>query len=452
MQTDQRRIRKLNNINFTPQGPIVYWMSRDQRLQDNWALIYAQELAMENNLPLMVIFCLQDYYLEATVRQYDFMLKGLRSIEKDIRKLDIPFIIRNGSPSKILKKLDDQINLTAIVTDFSPLKVKTSWSQNVNKALNKPLYEVDTHNVVPCWEASKKQEYSARFIRPKIHSKLNDFLTEFPKLKKHPFKLKDKLEQNDWDNIAKDLRVDRKVKPVDWLKPGEQPAKESLERFISNGINHYSEERNNPNSNVTSKLSAYLHFGQISSQRVALEIIGDKSTEELNENEQEFIEQLVVRKELAENFCFYNDNYDSFKGFPDWAKKTLHEHKGDKREYVYSLDEFENAQTHEELWNGAQRNLVKRGYMHGYMRMYWAKKILEWSPSPQEAMRTAIYLNDKYELDGRDPNGYTGVAWAIGGVHDRAWAEREIYGKVRYMNENGARRKFDVDKYIADGV
>jgi deoxyribodipyrimidine photo-lyase len=196
---------------------------------------------------------------------------------------------------------------------------------------------------------------------------------------------------------------------------------------------------------VSSNLSPYLHFGQISAQRIALETYKRKHNIETKDA---FLEELIVRRELSDNFCFYNKNYDSFDGFPEWAKKTLNEHRKDKREFTYNLEQFEKAKTHDDLWNAAQIEMVKTGKMHGYMRMYWAKKILEWTETPEEALEFSIYLNDKYELDGRDPNGYTGCAWSIGGVHDRAWTERPVFGKIRYMNYNGAKRKFDVKRYI----
>lgn len=194
-----------------------------------------------------------------------------------------------------------------------------------------------------------------------------------------------------------------------------------------------------------SNLSSYLHFGQISAQRVALEV---QPFIEYAESQKSFLEELIVRRELSDNFCFYNKYYDSFEGFPNWAKKTLNEHRNDKREFIYSLQQFEDAKTHDDLWNAAQIEMTTTGKMHGFMRMYWAKKILEWSASPEDALETAIYLNDKYELDGRDPNGYVGCAWSIGGVHDRAWAERPVFGKIRFMNYNGCKRKFDINSYI----
>ncbi len=161
-----------------------------------------------------------------------------------------------------------------------------------------------------------------------------------------------------------------------------------------------------------------------------------------------FLEELIIRRELSDNFCFYNPRYDSFDGFPEWARKTLNEHRKDRRPYLYSLEQFETAQTHDKLWNAAQTEMVKRGKMHGYMRMYWAKKILEWTPSPEVAMEVAIHLNNRYELDGRDPNGYAGIAWSIGGVHDRAWNERNIFGKIRYMSYNGCKSKFNIEGYV----
>ena len=160
------------------------------------------------------------------------------------------------------------------------------------------------------------------------------------------------------------------------------------------------------------------------------------------------LEELVVRRELSDNFCYYNDRYDSVEGFPDCAIQTLRNHREDRRPYAYSLSQLEGAGTHDELWNAAQMEMVKKGKMHGYMRMYWAKKILEWTGSPEEAFEIALYLNNRYELDGRDPNGYAGCAWSIGGVHDRAWFERPLFGKIRYMSYNGCKSKFNVNDYI----
>jgi deoxyribodipyrimidine photo-lyase len=293
---------------------------------------------------------------------------------------------------------------------------------------------------------SDKLEYAAYTIRPKIRKLLPEYLEEFPKLKRHPYNIHIAKKGTDWDDAVKSLRVDKNVRKVDWLKPGEEAAKRTLEVFLDERLYNYDARRNDPNENAQSDLSPYLHFGQISAQRVALEAerYGRfvKSTEA-------FLEELIVRRELSDNYCRYNPDYDNLRRLPNWSSETLSSHRRDKREYVYTADEFENASTHDPLWNAAQREMVRKGKMHGYMRMYWAKKILEWSKTPEEAMQTAIYLNDRYELDGSDPNGYAGIAWSIGGVHDRPWFDRPVYGKIRSMTYDGCKRKFGVEKYIS---
>ena len=440
---NSKRVRLLQKGNET-NGPIVYWMSRDQRVHDNWALLFAQELALKNNKPLAVIFNLIPNFLEATIRQYGFMLKGLREVESELYRYNIPFFFTSGKPEIEIPKFLKNINASTLISDFDPLKIKRMWKRDVAKNISIPFYEVDAHNIVPCLYVSDKIEFSAYTIRSKIHKALIELMDEFPSLKKmNSSNLEtDKIE---WNKIEKLLSVNRDVKEVEWIKPGESEAIKSLKNFLKNKFDKYNELRNDPTKNAQSNLSAYLHFGQISAQRVALntqKITGNQESEKV------FLEELIVRRELSDNFCYYNKNYDSFEGFHDWAKTSLNEHRKDEREYLYNLEQFEKANTHEDLWNAAQLQMVKTGKMHGYMRMYWAKKILEWSKSPDDALKIAIYLNDKYELDGRDPNGYTGIAWSIGGIHDRPWFERLVYGKIRYMNRNGAEKKFDIKSYI----
>lgn len=423
---------------------VVYWMSRDQRVSDNWALIYAKKAADENKSPLYVVFNLFSDYKKANHRQFDFMLKGLEEVSLVLDKLNIPFDVFVGKPQETLPSYLKSRNTGLLVTDFSPLKSGRKWRKDIASNSEFPVVEVDAHNIVPCWIASDKQEYAARTIRPKIMSKLGEYLIEFPKLTPHKYNAKTKNTFKT-KNILDQLEFDVSVKPVKDIIPGSFVAIQKLNQFIDINLDKYAEFKNNPNADVLSVLSPYLHFGQISAQRVAIEVKNSNA----NQNSKDvFLEELIVRKELADNFCYHNSNYDSFQGFPDWAKKTLDKHSTDIREYVYTHDEFENAQTHDDLWNASQIQMVRTGKMHGYMRMYWAKKILEWSDTPQNAIKTAIYLNDKYELDGRDPNGYTGIAWSIGGVHDRPWFEREIFGLVRYMSKSGLEKKFDVQKYI----
>ena len=443
MNLNSKRIKLLQKGNET-NGPIVYWMSRDQRVHDNWALLFTQQLALEKKKPLVVMFNLVPDFLEATIRQYGFMLKGLQEVEKELSKYNLQFFLLSGKPKVQIPEFLKQINTSILVSDFDPLRIKRIWKRDVAKQITIPFYEVDAHNVVPCLYVSDKIEFAAYTIRPKIHKALIEFMDEFPSPKKMS-KSEISYDKTDWDKVEKSLKVNRYVKEVDWIKPGEIAAIKSLKDFLKNKFEHYNDLKNDPTKDGQSNLSPYLHFGQISAQRIALE------TERLNgnkESEKSFLEELIVRRELADNFCCFNKNYDSFEGFHDWAKTSLNGHRKDEREFVYSLKQFEEAKTHEDLWNAAQMEMLTTGKMHGYMRMYWAKKILEWSKSPDEALKIAIYLNDKYELDGRDSNGYTGIAWSIGGIHDRPWFERPVYGKIRYMNRNGAAKKFDIKTYI----
>jgi deoxyribodipyrimidine photo-lyase len=442
----QNRVRLIQNGRLGS-GPVVYWMSREQRTADNWALLYAQQIAIERKVPVVVIFCLVPQFLEATIRQYAFMLKGLQEVEQSLAKKNIPFILLTGDPEQVIPKFILQSKSSMLITDFDPLHIKRDWKQRVGESIPIPVYEVDAHNIVPCWIASPKPEFGAYTLRPKLHRLLPEYLDEFPKLKSHPYPWKSRLKQNiAWNKVIAALKVDRTVPEVTQFIPGEKAALKVLTDFIKHKLINYDENRNDPNLDAQSNLAPYLHFGQIVPQRVALAVI--KSTVP-KKAKAPFLEELIVRRELSDNFCYYNPNYDSIAGFPNWAKQTFNEHRADNREYRYSIDQFELGQTHDLLWNAAQLEMVITGKMQGYLRMYWAKKILEWTESPEQAMSIAIYLNDKYSLDGRDPNGYTGIAWSIGGVHDRAWNERPVFGKIRYMSYNGCKSKFEVKQYIS---
>ena len=420
-------------------------MSRDQRISDNWALIYAQEQALKYKEPLIVILCLQTEFLEATSKIFDFMVNGLNILQKEFKKYNIPFIILEQSPQKALREFIENYSIGQLITDFSPLKIKTEWIEAVKKEINIPFYEVDAHNIVPCWEASPKKEYAAYTLRPKIRKILTQFLDKFPKISRHKYTWNENFEENANKKWSYHPKIKSSENPAYSFNPGEDSAKRVLEEFLSIKFSKYNADRNNPNKDGTSNLSPYLHFGHLSAQRVVLEANKAKKIMNLKGT---FYDEIIVRRELSDNFCYYNENYDKFEGFPPWARQTLNAHRNDIREYIYTSEEFENAQTHDNLWNAAQIEMKQTGKMHGYMRMYWAKKILEWTDTPEHALKIAIYLNNKYELDGRDPNGYVGAAWAIGGVHDRAWKERKIFGKIRYMSYNGMKRKFKIDEYI----
>lgn len=461
---DPRRIRVLRSAQNDSHGAVIYWVNRDRRAHDNWALLYAQEQALARGVPLRVVFCLVPEFLGATLRQYDFMLRGLAELESDLAAYNIPFTVLLGTPKDVLIPYLLEHPPSLLVTDFEPLRIKKQWIADVASAISAPFHQVDAHNIVPCWEASNKLEFAAYTIRPKIVRQLPTFLTKFPTLQKQdasdviPSETRNAARnaaRNDWSTIRSTLRINTNVGPVDWLVPGEHAAHEKLQQFLMR-LSSYA-NRNDPTKTGQSDLSPYLHFGQLSAQRVALDVMkvlnitADQITE-IQPLADGFLEELIVRRELADNFCEYNDHYDRFEGFHAWAQETLNAHRSDVRAHTYTLEQWERAQTHDELWNAAQREMMQTGKMHGFMRMYWAKKILEWTSSPDEALAIAIHLNDTYELDGRDPNGYTGIAWSIGGVHDRAWTERPVYGKIRYMNANGCRRKFDVDGYIRSSL
>lgn len=426
-------------------GPVVYWMSRDQRLRDNWALIFAGQAAQERKAPLWVLFCLVPEFLGAGRRQYEFMLRGLEELAGRCADTGVPFHLLAGDPAQDIPEFIESHKAAVLVTDFDPLRIKRQWKQAVSERIAIPFYEVDAHNIVPCWLASPKQEFSARTLRVKYGRILEDFLDEFPKPSRSPSQRDTAATTIDWAGLRDGFRGDPGAPAVQGVKSGETAARAHLGRFLKAGLPHYDRDRNDPTRDGQSGLSVYLHFGQISAQRVALDV---RNAAAPPEAKAAFLEELIIRRELSDNFCFHNPDYDTVKAFHPWAQATLNAHRRDARTHQYALAQFEAAQTHEDLWNAAQMELVGTGRMHGYLRMYWAKKILEWSESPEAALRIAVALNDKYELDGRDPNGYAGCAWAIGGLHDRPWQERPVFGKIRYMNENGCRRKFDVDAYI----
>lgn len=440
---DPRRIRRYNG-STNQRGPVLYWMHREFRAQDNWGLLHAREEALQRQVPLAVVFCLAPTFLGATLRQFDFLLRGLEGSAQLLAQAGIHLIPRCGEPAQEMVRLCQELQPALVVTDFDPLRIKRQWLQALLHHQPAPVHEVDSRNIVPAWLASPRREFMARTIRPKIHRLLPEMLTPFPELDPHPHPWHRPPASLGFDDLHAALRVDTTVGPVDCLQPGEIAAHQVLEIFLQQRLAGY-DRRNDPNQEVCSDLSPYLHFGMISAQAVVLELKRRALTGEAVDS---FVEELVVRRELSDNFCLYTADYDQLSGFPQWAQQTLDKHRNDPRAYCYTLDQFEKAATHEPLWNAAQRQLVRSGAMHGYLRMYWAKKILEWTANAAEALRIAISLNDRYALDGRESNGYTGIAWSIGGVHDRGWSERPIFGTIRYMNEAGARRKFDVPRYI----
>ena len=450
MTVDASRIRSLRPAADAAiaNGPVIYWINRERRIADNWALLHAQQEAIARQVPLRVVFCLVPTFLDATIRQYGFMLRGIEQLAQDFAAHGIAFDLLYGAPPEVLPAYCERHAPSLLVTDIEPLRIKGQWVDDVRDRTTVPFVQVDAHNVVPLWVASPKQEYGAYTLRPKINRLLPTYLTDFPALERHPYPSTPER-PFDLDAALATLRVDTSVGEVKTFTPGEHAAIAALHRFVGR-LRTYDTDRNDPTKPAQSDLSPYFHFGQLAPQRAALEVRkAAEADPTLLASADAFLEELIVRRELADNFTFYNPAYDRFEGFHPWAQATLNKHRADARDYVYTADQWERAETHDVLWNAAQREMMHTGKMHGFMRMYWAKKLLEWTSTPDEALAIGIYLNDKYELDGRDPNGYTGVAWSIGGVHDRAWVERPVYGQIRYMNANGCARKFDVKAYIA---
>jgi len=438
------RIKPLNGKEPRKGDYVLYWMQASQRAECNHALEYAVRRANELALPVVAFFGLTDKFPEANERHYTFMLEGLAEVRALLEKRSVRLVVRHAEPEKGVAALGTQAAL--VVTDRGYLRGQKAWRAAAAARLDCPLIQVETDAVVPVEETSAKEEYAAATIRPKIHRKLSDYLV--PLKERRPAKSSlpleiESLDVSDTAGVLSRLRIDRSVKASPFFQGGTFQARKRLRTFLSDKIGHFPDLRNNPVLDYLSHLSPYLHFGQISPLFVALKVRESNSP-----GAEAFLEELIVRRELSMNFIQYNDLYDEFEGaLPAWARITLEAHAGDPRPTHYSLADLEAGRTHDPYWNAAQFEMVVTGKMHGYMRMYWGKKILEWSSSAQEAFRTALHLNNKYELDGRDPNGFTGVAWCFG-KHDRPWGTRPIFGSVRYMNDRGLCRKFDADQYV----
>ena len=379
-------------------GKIVYLCEREIRVKDNFSLQFALQKSKELNLPLKIIHPKINY---EHLPKEKFIIRQLIQVQQNFTKLNLDFEIIDTTPQVIIKT----INPALLIIDFNPI-LNRAWLKNVAFK----VIEIDGHNIVPARYVSNKQEYSAATIRVKIYHNIYPFLTEFKAF------------------------GDEKVE-ADFV----------LKDFIKNKLPYYAQYKNNPSKNVLSGLSKYLNLGFISSQRVVIDVIKSRASAE---NKEAFLEELIVRKELADNFCLYNKRFKSLKGIPSWAKNSLESHREDFRPYIYTMEELESAKTHDKLWNATQNQLMREGIIHGYLRMYWAKKILEWTISADVALKIAIYLNDKYAFDAPSANGYIGILWAIGGLHDRAFTDYPVTGKIRRMAYNAIKRKCDLSNYL----
>lgn len=441
------RIQALNDKIVRRGDFVLYWMQQSQRTEYNHALEYAIEQANTLDRMLLVAFGLTDDYPEANLRHYTFMLEGLKETRASLASRGVKMVMRRGDPPAVALGLGRRASM--IICDRGYLRHQKLWRQKVAQKAACRVVQVESDVVVPVEVVSGKAEYAARTIRPKINRHLEGYLTELRPVKiKHPstdFKIKG-MELTDIETLLRKMSLDREVPPVSILfKGGTSQAVKRFDEFIYHRLRNYHQHSNQPQTDDVSHMGPYLHFGQISPLYLSLKLQGvDQSVQVAKDA---FLEELIVRRELAINFANFAPNYDNYECIPDWAKKTLADHQNDEREYIYSRKQLEKADTHDRYWNASMQEMKVSGFMHNYMRMYWGKKILEWSPTPQKAFQITLAFNNKYFLDGRDPNSYAGVAW-IYGVHDRAWQERPIFGKTRYMAATGLERKCDIDAYV----
>ena len=441
------RLRVLNGQPMRNGRYVLYWMQQAVRAECNPALEFAIQEANARGLPLVALFGVTERYPEANERHYAFLLEGLQDAQQALRRRGVPLVVRRCSPETAA--VEGAQSAALLVTDRGYLRLQKQWRASVAERAPCRVAQVETDVIVPVEAASGKEEFAARTLRPKIMRLLPNYLTLLPETPlEHnslavAFPADDALDLSDIDAALARLDLNRSVKRSDRFRGGTAAANGLLDDFVSRKLKDYPTLRRDPSLDNLSHLSPYLHFGHISPLAIALRVQASPHSD----GRDAYLEELIVRRELSMNFVHYNPDYDRFIALPEWARKTLQDHAADPREFLYTRDELERAQTHDPYWNAAQQEMVVTGKMHNTMRMYWGKKILEWMRCPQEAFETALSLNNKYELDGRDANSYAGVAWCFG-KHDRPWAVRPIFGTVRYMNANGLKRKFDIETYV----
>jgi deoxyribodipyrimidine photo-lyase len=428
---------------------VVYWMQRSQRGLDNPALDTAVEAANALHKPVVAYFAPVPFYPHANLRHYQFLREGIPDIAAALGKRNIGFVLRRY-PDHSLLRFCEEVKPAMVIGDENPMREPNSWREIASKKLRIPLWTVDADVIVPS-KLLEKAQYAAHIIRPRLQAQLKTYLiaSRNPSARvpwQKPARL---MALDPHFDITEKWKLDRSVSPVaDW-RGGSTEALRLLTEFVAHKLRHYDTQRNHPEVDHTSRLSPYLHFGHISPITVALAVQRSSAPKA---DKEAFLNQLIVWRELAVNLVRFNPDYDNFECGEPWAHRTLAKHAQDSRPVLYTARQLEQAQTHDQLWNAAQMQMVTTGWMHNYVRMYWAKKILEWSKSPAEAYRTAVYLNDKYLLDGRDPNGYAGIAWSIVGKFDRPWFERPIFGQIRYMSAASTGKKFDSKKYIQQNL
>jgi len=456
---EPQRIRPLNRAAARSGAYVLYWMQAAPRVLDNPALEYASAQADALGLPLLCAFGLTARYPEATLRHYVFLLEGLAETAAELEARGIRLAVLAAEPDEAALHLAREAAL--IVTDRGYLRHQRVWRERVAAGAPCPVVQVEGEAVLPVEEVSGKTEWAASSFRPKVRRLLAGYLPSAPRTRRRSARAprRDSLGLRPEGPMLPTahlqggaaapalalLKPDPDVPPVPGIRGGTSRALARLARFTRGPLAEYHLTRNDPGTDLQSGLGPYLHFGQISPLTIARTVAGAPGVQEGARDA--FLEQLIVRRELSLNMVFYDPSYDRYEGLPEWARRTLRKHARDPRPYLYDRAQLERAATHDPYWNAAMREAVQTGSMHGYLRMYWGKKILEWSESPEQAFAATLALNNRWFLDGRDPNSYAGVAWCFG-RHDRPWPERPVFGTVRTMTAGGLQRKFDMDAYL----
>jgi deoxyribodipyrimidine photo-lyase len=446
----ETRVRELNHEPVAADGKyVLYWMQASQRTRFNFALEYAIGRANELDKPLLVCFGLMDDFPEANERHYAFLLDGLKDVHDGLKERQIKLVVRHGQAYDAAVHFGKQASL--IVCDRGYTRHQKNWRDRVADHARRLVVQVESDVVVPVDEVSQKHESAARTIRPKITKLRDEYLVDLKPVKvKHPslrLPVDGNLDVTQGRAVLAKLKLDRSIQPVDRFTGGETAAHKLLADFLKHDLATYSTRRNDPGEQHSSMMSPYLHYGHMSPVELAL--AAKKHPDVPAADRDSYLEELIVRRELSMNFCQFEPNYDRYEAIPGWAQKSLSEHRNDKRPYLYTRQQLESAETHDPYWNAAQIEMNRTGFMHNYMRMYWGKKILEWSSSPAEGFDTTLRINNSHFFDGRDPNSFANVSW-IYGTHDRPWGPaRPIFGLIRYMNSAGLERKFDIDGYVA---
>jgi deoxyribodipyrimidine photo-lyase len=447
-RVEDSRVKQLGAREAKGGDYVLYWMQQSARAEHNPALEYAVQRANAARLPLLVGYGLMDDYPGANVRHYRFLLEGLCDTRDALAKRGIPFVVQRGSPETVALKLARKAAL--VVCDRGYLRHQKLWRETLAHEARCPVFQVEGDVVVPVDAASNKAEFAARTLRPKIHRLWTAYLVP---LAPTPLQRRGDaaalgvkgLSLEDIDGLLGRMKLERHVPPVHHrFQGGTSRANRILRGFLTQHLPEYQESRPHPETDHVSHMSKYLHFGQVSPVKVALVARAAKAALPQRDS---FLEELIVRRELAQNFCEFTPRYDEYACLPAWARQTLDTHRGDERPHQYSQQQLEEARTHDPYWNASMREMRYTGYMHNAMRMYWGKKILEWSSTPEHGYRTALTLNNTYFLDGRDANSFANVGWVFG-LHDRPWGRREIFGTVRYMSSGGLERKADMDAYL----